>query len=356
MYTENRKAQRDKRIKNKVEKYRRKKKLDKAIIFLKNELDNNPIAHSELAQVYFTLNDFNNANIYLKGVIDLTDGLPFGKYYDDLLDDLENTYMKLQEKIGKKIKSNKDSADLHIFKGLSLLIAHHPDLAIDSFYSAIELNPENLIVYLDLGKIHYNMEEYQQANNVFTKGIDLLVQKPDLNEDLLLTDLYYNRSMSRWELSHSNEDYLKCAYEDAQKVYDDVNLVFGDNDDNHYIKNYLMISANYFFDNGECEKAIPLLERVRSTDPYNPAHVRSLALAYNLMGRYEEALELVDLILEDYEFSEFLHLKADILQNMDNMDEAVVYFRKFIASVRKNNIEDLMDEANKIEKQLDELS
>ena len=158
------------------------------------------------------------------------------------------------------------------------------DKAIAEYEAVIELDPDNAIYHLLLGKLYYDQERFDEAVVEYKK----VAQLAALDPNLMITvpsagDVYYEQGeyekaipeyLASLELSPDNiDDYMSLAfsyykveqYDNAVKTYEEVLKL----DPNHSLAHFVLGSI-YYYKLSENEKALPLLERYLELEPDTP--------------------------------------------------------------------------------------
>ncbi len=156
--------------------------------------------------------------------------------------------------------------------------------AIAEYQAALEIEPDDAITHLLLGKLYYDQERFDEAA-VEYRGVERLSA---LNPNLMITapsagDVYYEQEeyekaileyIASLKLNPENiETYMSLAssyyqieqYENAAQAYEEVLKITP----NQPLGNFFLGSV-YYYKLGEYEKALPLLEKYLKLEPDTP--------------------------------------------------------------------------------------
>jgi len=127
-----------------------------------------PVANQLLGLSYFQVGNFNESVTYLETAKKLDPGIK------DIQLDLGNSYLKLnkyseaEKELGEYIRNNPGSGIGNYYMGYTQLLNGSYNESIDSFNSAMELNPElrlQSLYYQGVG--YYSLFKYQKAREIF---------------------------------------------------------------------------------------------------------------------------------------------------------------------------------------------
>ena len=75
----------------------------------------------------------------------------------------------------KKASLTGNRSDYYIEQGSIIFkYLHDPEEAINAYNKAIQLDPKNVVAYIEKGNVLFNMSKYQDALDVYKKGINLM--------------------------------------------------------------------------------------------------------------------------------------------------------------------------------------
>ena len=137
-----------------------------------NAINKTPKTQGLLGKVYFYLNDFNNAQIFL--ITSIVE--EFNKEYVDIL---EVTLLKTNNKdalLGLKLlvieNKPKDIATLRDITTLASDLKRF-DVAIEYFKKLLELCPKDYVAWNNLGLVYEELDEWEKAHSCYKKSLSL---------------------------------------------------------------------------------------------------------------------------------------------------------------------------------------
>lgn len=292
-----------------------------------NLLPNEPVILFALAEVYYTISDFDHAINYYEGLVEsgydeLAGTLISGRLGDAhlMIGDYQEAVFYLKEAL-----TIKDDPEIYFQLGFAYIAQEEYEKAIDSLNRAKLLDPTLIGVYVLLS----NAYEYLQK---FEKALEILEEAITINE--MDTDLY----IAAGEIATKSQDYDR-----ADKYYKK-SLELEPDNDRVVIKyaRYLSYVDNY-------EEVVELFNRSAANVKEDPDAGWLLATANNMIEEYDKAGEL---FIQSYTyFSEdlaFLKEYALFLREDGQREKMQEVLQKYLALNPNpdNEILSLLDDFN----------
>lgn len=176
------------------------------------------------------------------------------------------------------------------------------DPALIIYKKVLGENPNNASIYLNMGNIYLEKEQYQEAIDILNKGVkldnSLLALKTKLasayyfNKDYEMAKKYYN------DVIKANANIYQAYYFLGEIYYQiDNNLKLAINYyqqavsyNNNYVNAYLSLGDLYLEQDETYKAMAQYLKALESNSEYPDAHYR-LALAYQKMNMKQAAIE-----------------------------------------------------------------
>ena len=207
----------------------------KKLVQLNNELD----GYKYLGQIYYTLGTMSKSAYSTSN--DITDSLAANKYFNDAVDILEK---------GTKLYPN----DSELLKTLSASYVDigKSDVALNSFKTLVEKEPDNKVYRYNYGVLLLGSEDYEMAVQEFQKAIDL---------DSTYTNAIYNLGITyvKWGSEMNKESLETEEYSDAYKE--------------------------------KFKAALPYLEKVTATEKSDAEAWELLGKVYSVLGMQDKAID-----------------------------------------------------------------
>ena len=262
--------------------YKQKKRYDDAITEYKMAiwLDSlNVNAYAKLCALYEEIQDYDNAIDTCRKLISIQPQV--AEYQSSLAQ-----YLYMKGEIPKAISHYQNAVTLNpnakwtsvVSQTLGFIFQEYTkdlDASIASFQNAYNLNPEDLDVYLNLGNVFYEKNEYDNALTIYRKALERTPYNSRLHCNLGY--LYWGKG---------NIDEAIKEYEKAIKF------------DPNYDIAYNNLGVIYLDDLGRVQKAIELFEEAAKCNPnYALAHY-NWARAVAITGNKIEAAKLYQIALD----------------------------------------------------------
>ena len=224
---------------------------------------NNALVYNNRGFSYFHKGEYENAlNDYNRAIM-LSPKLKIAQYNKDELLKL----LKEDEKFQKIIqKSERDNLDYRYYFNLGIQEANQGNIneAMTAYNKVIGLKPNFAPVYMFIGILEFQKENYKKAYEYYSKSIDI---------DSKMTDAYFNRAQIVFATKTDDKIELKSALKDLQKA---VEL------DNKFIDAYYSMAVIYK-NLGEYKLAITALDKILDIDEQS---VNARALKKLLIKKY----------------------------------------------------------------------
>jgi tetratricopeptide (TPR) repeat protein len=207
----------------------------KKLVQLNNELD----GYKYLGQIYYTLGTMSKSAYSTSN--DVADSLAANKYFNDAVDILEK---------GTKLYPN--DSDLLKTLSASYVDVGKSDVALNSFKTLVEKEPDNKVYRYNYGVLLLGSEDYEMAVKEFQKAIDL---------DSTYTNAIYNLGITyvKWGSEMNKESLETEEYSDAYKE--------------------------------KFKAALPYLEKVTATEKSDAEAWELLGKVYSVLGMQDKAID-----------------------------------------------------------------
>jgi TolB-like protein len=218
--------------------------------------------------------------------------------------------------------------------------------AIDYFQQAINIDPAFALAYSALANAYYRLitSALLSPGEAYPKVSEYSQKALELNEELAYTHCLLGIVKLSYEYDYSGaEKELMRALEidpksvEAHTYYARLNSLLGRTDEAIvHIDRALELDPHFFpakiikselhFSADSINEAIRSLEELRNSYPYIPATYWVSAVFYTHLGRYEEALSMLDTqlaLMGDDNISDEIGLQGFIYGRLDQKDEAL---------------------------------
>jgi tetratricopeptide (TPR) repeat protein len=181
---------------------------------------------------------------------------------------------------------------------------------VDESKRALELFPEQPMLYLFAGVASFQLKDFESAAKYFKNGANFVV-----GDDKMLAQFYSYQGDTYFQLKdHEKSDE---AYERVLKIEPDNVLVL-----NNYAY-YLSLR------NINLEKAEKMAEKAVELEPDNSSYQDTYGWVLFKLGKYEKAKEWIAKAIDSGEESAVvIEHYGDVLWKLDNRKEAVKYWEK----------------------------
>ena len=218
--------------------------------------------------------------------------------------------------------------------------------AIDYFQQAINIDPAFALAYSALADTYYQLIVFARRSprEVYPKVSEYSQKALELNEELAYTHCLLGLVKQSYEYDYSGaeKEYMRALEIDPKSVeahtyYAGLHSMLGRTDeaivhidralelDPHFFPGKLMKSI-LLFSADSINEAIRLLEELRNSYPYIPTTYWISAVFNTHLGRYEEALSMLDTqlaLMGDDNISDKIGLQGFIYGQLNQKDEAL---------------------------------
>ena len=237
----------------------------------------------------------NEANVYAV----------FGDYYFTLQEN--------QEAVTKYKKAiDLDNSNFGVWQNIAELETRlgNFDNVVNYTDEALELFPNQAVLYYFNGIAHYTLKNYEEARFALNEGQKLSSQNEQLQS------LFW-ASLGDTYNSLKDNDKSDEAYDEALKI---------DSNNDHVLNNY-----SYFLSlRGEnLDKALRMSAKLVKSFPDNPTYLDTHAWVLYQLGKYEESLKYLKQALDNgTDSGTVIEHYGDVLFKLGEIDEAVEQWKK----------------------------
>jgi tetratricopeptide (TPR) repeat protein len=201
------------------------------------------------------------------------------------------------------VQDDKQNLEAYLLLSKAYLKADSVEPASVTLFQAREIAPSNPAIYDLLGDVYTKQRVFAMAADQYKKAAELDSTKPAMS--LKLADAYKrNRQYTEAAQAYRNVLRLDTAnlsartqlgdiymrtkpkrFAEALPIYEALSLIYPDT---------LLIQTRYalcLYGTGNCDKFIPVAEKVTKVDPSQSDLVTMLADCYNKLGRLDEAIK-----------------------------------------------------------------
>ena len=185
----------------------------------------------------------------------------------------------IQTNVGKAIEQAKTASEISpnrvivwetlgmLYRDIQSIAPNALEWSLKSFEKAIELEPNNPVLYTELGKLM----ESEEARAKFAKALEL---KPD-----------YVDALMQAAFSYEKEGDIEAAIKEMEKITAvDVEILF------HL--------GRMYFNNQQVDEAINRFLAVATVQPNHSNALYSLGVAYSAKGEKDLAIQAFEIVLE----------------------------------------------------------
>lgn len=208
-----------------------------------------------------------------------------------------------------------DEFQEYFFEGLKQKGIENYEKAITALEKCRSLEPENPVVYFELGKNYAAMEQYEKAEENFQKAQELAPEREDV-----LAELYHTYSRARdyekaipvvQKLISKDNSYtedlanlymLNADYDKALEMLDELDARFGATTYRNTMRRQIYARTN------NTSAQIGNLEEGIASDPENEQNYLNLIYIYSDQGNEEEAFRTAQELLQVNPGSNLAHL------------------------------------------------
>ncbi|MBU0476146.1 MAG: tetratricopeptide repeat protein [Bacteroidetes bacterium] len=271
--------------------YSAKEKYDKAIECYQKAIDldpNDASAYNNMGYAYFNSGNVDKAIECYQRTIDLDPNEASAYILMGLAYSIKGNYDKAIECYQRAIKLDTNNIIAYLSLGLSYSFKGNYDKSIECYQKVIELDPNNAIAYDKLQEIYAKRTDKLTSTDWFQKGYNaqelgeldnaiLYYQKAiELNPNYV--DAYYNMGNA-----YGKNDNADKAIECYQKVIEIAP---------NYTDAYLYMGLAYGTE-GDFDEAIMCFKKVIELDPNNASAYLDMGLVYGSEGDFDEAIRCI---------------------------------------------------------------
>lgn len=208
-----------------------------------------------------------------------------------------------------------DEFQEQFFEALKQKAIENYEKAITALEKCNEIEPENAVVFFELGKNYVELEEFGKALKYFSRARELAPEKESILVEIYHThrDIgdYDNAISSVMELLEFDENYrddlanlymLNENYDAALEVVDELDTEQGVNSYRATMRRQIYART------GNTEAQIGILEEGISKDPEDEQNYLNLIYIYSEQGKEDEAFKTAQELLETNPGSRLVHL------------------------------------------------
>ena len=197
---------------------------------------------------------------------------------------------------------------------------------------AIDLDPNDVNAYLNMGDAYVNLQDHREAIRCFQKAIDL-----DPNN----ADAYYSMGVAYTEQATFGNAFLKS--QNKQKAIQYYQKAI-DLDPNH-IDAYLNMGTIYT-ELHDYKEAMRYFQKVIDVDPDHPYGYSNIGLCHNHLQNYQEAIQYLQKAIDvSPDLAAAYHNMGLVYDNLQNYQEAIQYYQKAI-DLDPNDIDTYLNMGN----------
>jgi adenylate cyclase len=218
--------------------------------------------------------------------------------------------------------------------------------AIDYFQQAINIDPAFALAYSALADTYYKLTFFalRSPREVYPKVSEYSQKALELNEELAYTHCLLGLVKQSYEYDYSGaeKEYMRALEIDPKSVeahtyYAGLHSMLGRTDEaivhidravelDPHLFSTKLIKCILLFNADSINEAIRLLEELRNSYPYIPTTYWISAVFNTHLGRYEEALSMLDTqlsLMGDDNISDEIGLQGFIYGQLNQKDEAL---------------------------------
>lgn len=235
-------------------------------------LPNEPVILFGLAEVYYTISDFNHAIAYYKNLAELGAEKVAGTLVSGRLGDAHLMIGNYEKAIHylKQALTFKDDAESYFQLGFAYMGQEEYEKAVDSLKRAQLLDPTLIGIYVLLSNAYEHLQQFEEALSI-------------LEEAMKINDMDIDLYLVAGEIATKIQDYQQAEsyYQKALEIAPDNELA-------------ILKYAHYLSHVDDYETLIELFEKLTPALQEDPDASWLLARAYNMTDEYEKASDFFD--------------------------------------------------------------
>lgn len=234
---------------------------------------------------------------------------------------------------------DKDPKNENALCGMAMIESSGGDEYFKHITDVFKLNPNNPNILLVMGETYFHKDELERAENLAKRGLQIvegITKKDDSKKDMKV--LHSNLLVLLGKIMHVKEDYNKAFkyYEEAVNNCDDNPIAI------HYLGTMNLYLRNYNEAEKNFERALKLTKvdkaNLSERSALNVETMRILAQTKVRMFKREEAIKLLDTILENNREDIEAYLEAAHLTEQYDYDKAIHYYTKALEFLEKKTM------------------
>ena len=242
----------------------------------------------------------------------------------------EHRYDEALDMLDKASNLDSDFIFTHKLLGDIYFVRKNFSKAVDEYKKALLINNQDPVILNNLGLSFMNLEDYEQAIVSLEKAVELDPQ--NINFLYSLASLYRDTGrMEKSILEYNKIIEKQPAYPNVHNDLADIHKKDGRNKE--AIEEY--------------QKEIDYCQKKLLTAPNDPVSLNNIAYAYNALGQYEKAKELIDRVLAAKPDYREAHLTlAGIQKNLGEYQSALASLEraKKLSNRRQDFIEQKVED------------
>jgi tetratricopeptide (TPR) repeat protein len=280
------------------------------------------VARLNLALLYVRKNNIDKALQLYQGIAydDPQEIEVKSNICEKLLQDEKPPFDKI-EIIMNTVK-NKVGADEKVFYYLGRAYAGQNKFpeAVESYKTALEHDPDNVLVQYYLANTHYELKNYPESITAISRAIELV---PEEKAFYVVKGLVYDKM---GDFKNASDTYEK-------------GLAIQVSPQNQSAHATLLNNYSYLLSQQEkdLDRALQMVQDALKTEPDNSSYTDTFGWVLFKMGKYDEALTYIKKAVEaDSKNAEILDHMGDVYMKLGNKDKAKEYWQKALEIDKTN--------------------
>ena len=263
----------------------------------------------KLASIYVKINQFANAQVLYEKILIQGNVTP-EIYYEFAHLCVKTNDMDKAEKILKKVVDlNPDFAMAHKDLGVLYLSKRLFDYAEDEFNQALKIAPDNFDILFEYANYLHATTDFAKADEYYQKALQINSDDPDALGFSALNKIQLNELDEAYkQITHAIEHnpnnsfmyFIAGKIKFIQKMYEDAKMYF--------VKSY-ELEKTYdcehmlglcYYELGDYEQANGIFKHMLEKNPLNINLLLNSAHCYEKLGKKDEALAVLDKIVDTF--------------------------------------------------------
>lgn len=263
----------------------------------------------KLASIYVKINQFANAKVLYEKILIQGNVTP-EIYYEFAHLCVKTNDMDKAEKILKKVVDlNPEFAMAHKDLGVLYLSKRLFDYAEDEFNQALKIAPDNFDILFEYANYLHATTDFAKADEYYQKALQINSDDPDALGFSALNKIQLNELDKAYEqITHAIEHnpnnsfmyFIAGKIKFIQKMYEDAKMYF--------VKSYELEKTHdcehmlglCYYELGDYEQANGIFKHMLEKNPLNINLLLNSAHCYEKLGKKDEALEVLDKIVDTF--------------------------------------------------------